>query len=82
MEKGQKVKCIADKFVDEPTNPFRASELNLPKKGKKYTIRDVIYTDYGTGIRLKEIKNRKYWFDDIAEEQEPIFDADRFEIVK
>jgi len=77
---GDKVKCIDDYFIDEATNPFRVSELKLPKEGEVYTIRKVVETEYGRGIRLKEIVNKKYYFDDIHKEQEPIFGVDRFQI--
>jgi len=55
-----KVKCIEDNFVDEKTNPFKASDINLPIKEKLYTIRQIVKTPYGTGVRLEEIKNKKY----------------------
>jgi len=79
MEPGTKVRCLDDHFVDEKTNPFKASDLNLPESGKVYTVREVVKTQYGTGIRLHEIKNKQYYFDDIRGLEEPIFDANRFE---
>lgn len=81
MKSGVSVKCIDDHFVDEESNPFKASELNLPKQEILYTVRKVIKTKYGKGIRLKEIKNKKYYFDNIGKYKEPFFNKDRFELV-
>jgi hypothetical protein len=79
---GIKVRCIDDHFEDDRTNPFRMSELNLPKRGKIYTVRAVVQADppYGTGIRLQEIKNRTYYFDSSKRCREPIFSTRRFRI--
>ena len=56
IEKGNKVECIDDLFVDDRQNPFKASELHLPKIGEIYTIREMVDTGYGLGVRLDEIK--------------------------
>ena len=76
---GEKVKCIDDCFVDEPTNPFRKSQLHLPVENEVYTIRQVVKTDYGVGIRLEEIKNSTFYFDNIKKYEEPIFGIYRFQ---
>jgi len=78
FKRGDKIKCIDDHFVDEKTNPFKKSDMTLPKKGKTYTIRRIIDTPYGKGLRLKEIKNKKYYFENIKRYQEPIFAIERF----
>ena len=78
FKRGDRIKCIDDHFVDEKTNPFKKSEITLPEKGKTYTIRSVIDTPYGDGLRLKEIKNKKFYFDNIQKYQEPIFSTERF----
>lgn len=76
---GIKVKCIDDLFEDDRTNPFKIADLNLPEKGEVYTVRSVINTSYGTGIRLEEIENKKYYFDNIGQREEPIFNINKFE---
>ena len=78
IEKDTPVECIDDQFFDETTNPFRISELNLPQKGLSYIVRDVTETNHGTGILLEEIKNARYFFDDIRQEREPVFSIRRF----
>lgn len=78
ISQGIKVICIDDCFVDSPTNPFRKCEINLPKKDEVYTVREVVKTSYGSGIRLYEIKNKKYYFSDISRFEEPTFSIKRF----
>ena len=78
MKKGDRVKCINGYFEDDETNPFKISELNLPKENELYTIRQVVITNYGTGIRLTEIVNKEYYFENIHAEEEPIFGINRF----
>jgi len=79
VEIGEKVKCIDDCFIDERTNPFKKSQLNLPIENEIYTIRQIIKTSFGIGIRLEEIKNDEFYFDNIRRYEEPIFDVYRFE---
>ncbi len=82
MKKGEKVKCIDDCFVDEPTNPFRKSQLHLPEENEIYTIREMVKTDYGVGVRLEEIRNDTFYFDNIKRYEEPIFGIYRFETIE
>lgn len=86
MEKiklGSKIKCIDDHFINERTNPFKISELNLPKKDETYIVRKVIkIPSYGIGLRLQEVVNRKYWFENINANQEPTFSEDRFIVIR
>mgnify|MGYP003427596856 FL=1 len=78
IKPGHKVKFINDKFKDESSNPFKSIQLNKPIKGEIYTVRDVVETEYGVGLRLLEIINSKFYHDDVGW-QEPTFSADRFE---
>ncbi len=81
IEIGVKLRCIDDHFVDENTNPFRKSELNLPKAGDIYTVREVMDTPYGIGLKLVEVTNKRYYFDNIRRYQEPIFSENRFKVI-
>jgi len=75
---GDKIKCVNGKFHNESTNPFRLGDIQIPKKGSVYTVREVVETNYGTGLRLEEIKNRKFYFQNIKRFEEPIFIVARF----
>jgi len=79
---GSLVRCVNDRFHDESTNPFKACDLNLPIEGENYTVRDVVDTPYGIGLRLTEIHNKSYYFDNIGEWKEPIFSTSKFEIIE
>ena len=81
IKTGIKVECIDDHFVDEATNPFKKAELNLPKVGEMYTVREVIDTSYGIGLRLVEVTNKRYYFNNIRRYEEPIFGENRFVII-
>ncbi|MCR4327118.1 MAG: hypothetical protein NUV46_00885 [Nanoarchaeota archaeon] len=81
FKKGLEVKCVDDDFHDEKTNPYRMGDLNLPKEGKTYIIREIVRTSYGDGIRLMGVVNKKYYFEDIKGFEEPIFSVKRFKIV-
>lgn len=62
LKPDMKVKCIDCRFSDSSTNSFKISKINLPQEGEVYTVRDVAPTKgYGTGIRLAEIQNEKYF---------------------
>lgn len=80
FEMGQKVKCINSRFKDDLNSPFRISEITTPKSGENYTIRDVVKTLSGTGIRLNEIKNKQYFFKKLNRWEEPYFGAYRFKV--
>jgi len=77
---GNQVRCLDGRFRDERTNPFRIADLNLPIEGELYEVRAIITTPHGTGIRLAEIQNTGYFFQDIGQFQEPIFGDYRFEV--
>jgi hypothetical protein len=82
LKEGDKVICVDDYFEDCRTNPFKMSEINLPEEDKRYTIREVIKNSSGTGVRLEEIINKKYYFQDIHREEEPTFGVNRFQLLK
>jgi hypothetical protein len=65
---------------NDPELPFKIDEITVPKKGKEYTIRELITTDYGTGIKLVEITNPKFYFDNIKRHEEPIFAIEQFQL--
>ena len=76
---GQKVVCINDSdFMDHIMNEME------PKAGVIYTIRDVILTSYGIGVRLNEIHNtpRHCLNYDNVELNETCFKYERFRSLK
>ena len=77
MKRGDKVLCINGVFRARGTDPFSLKERNLPIEGKTYTVRDVVVTDYGVGLRLEEIINPLFWHDH-GGEREPAFGKERF----
>ncbi len=79
LVKGKKVRCIEDRFRNSSSNPFEISEITLPVKGRIYTIRNVINTEYGWGVRLREIKNPRFYFEDTQSNREPAFRVNRFQ---
>lgn len=79
---GCEVDCLDGVFVDDEELPFKANEINKPKEGKSYTVRELIQSGYGVGIRLVEIKNKEYFFTNIRQHQEPIFSLHRFRVKK
>jgi hypothetical protein len=82
LKTGTKVICIDDHFEDVKTNPYKKSDITLPEKDKIYTIRKVVNTQYGVGVRLKEITNKEFYFQNIRGYEEPIFSEERFKIKK
>ncbi|MFZ3015949.1 MAG: hypothetical protein WA101_03090 [Minisyncoccia bacterium] len=55
-------------------------EITFPKQGNPYTIRELVHTKHGTGVRLNEIKNSPYYFSEGIYE-EPIFGIETFKLV-
>lgn len=82
IKQGDVVKCIDDFFKDQISNPFIAKDLNLPISGVIYTVRSVEETSYGFGIRLVGLINKEFYFSNIRDFKEPIFDISRFEKVE
>ncbi len=79
MKQGDKVICVNGKFESRETDPFTKEQLNLPKNGRVYTVRQKVETDYGFGIRLVEVINSRFYHDQ-GGLQEPSFDVNRFEL--
>ena len=69
-----------DHFHSRRTDPFRVEDIILPREGQIYTIREVVETAEGMGIRLLEVQSPKFRHD-IGGTEEPCFGLDRFEIV-
>lgn len=80
MERGQKVKYIADKVYNDKATPKEYHNITYPKKGQTYIIRQVVRTDYGDGLLLEEIKNPIIHHDQ-GGAREPIFGTNRFELI-
>lgn len=79
FEKGMKVKCSTNDFPITPSQPEEYHDITFPKKGVIYTIRSVVYTRYGVGIRLEEIKNPEIHHSDVGF-SEPTFSTIKFRI--
>ncbi|MCK9596068.1 hypothetical protein M0R19_02710 [Candidatus Pacearchaeota archaeon] len=77
---GDKIKCIDNYFKDDPNSPFRISEIELPKRGNYYTVREITgESSIHPGIRLQEIKNKKYYFGKLHRWEEPSFGLHHFD---
>jgi hypothetical protein len=81
LKRGDAVICINSHFEDSKTNPFEFSKIKLPKEKEYYTVREIVESSYGIGIRLEEVVNKKYYFDNIRRKEEPIFDINRFRLL-
>jgi len=79
---GSPVLCVGVWKESDPKLPFKITDIKIPEKGKDYTVREVVETKYGVGIRLEEIKNPEFFFHDIKREEEPIFDIKKFQPAK
>lgn len=77
MQCGEKVRCINDVFTRRLTDPCSPTDFQCPQKGQIYTVRDVVHTKSGIGLRFEEIKNPLFWYDDSGE-REPCFAQERF----
>jgi len=76
------VRCINDEFKDSKNNRFKKNDLTLPRYGFSYTVREIFTNKDGTGIRLKEIINKKYFYGANKGFLEPLFGIYRFIPVK
>lgn len=74
---GSKLVCVSNDF-DETKQPFKLTNINVPKIGVTYTVREVVVTTHGTGIRLEEIINDVFYYGDINAYAEPIFGLSHF----
>lgn len=79
MKPGDKVLCIADKFVIKDAPP-EYKDAKYPKRLVEYTVDRLIYTPVGKAITLVEIKNKPIKHKDGTFE-EPLFGTNRFEKV-
>ena len=79
---GSPVLCIGVWGETGREMPFRISEIEVPEYDKEHTVRSVIKNEHGTGIRLKEIVNPKFYFQDIKRKEEPTFDIKKFQLIK
>lgn len=77
---GKRVLCIDGTSRSRSTDPFRSEEIKKPRKGQVYTIREIIDTGYGIGLRLVEIENMSYHHTR-GGMQEPCFSTDRFKVL-
>lgn len=78
MKVGDKIVCMDDVFVFDHHAPKEYREMITPKRGIEYTIRDLVDTGYGLGVRLVEIVNKRVRHD-IGGNQEPVFMLTRFQ---
>lgn len=80
LEVGKLVRCIRGIARTRSTDPFSQDEISTPQRGQVYTIREVVRTNHGTGLRLEEIINREYYHAQ-GGWQEPCFDTRRFVVI-
>lgn len=78
MKPGDKVLCIAGKFVFGEDTPIEYKEIELPLRMVEYTVGRLVYTPYGKAITLVEIKNKPIVHKDGTVE-EPLFGTNRFD---
>lgn len=79
LEKNMAVLCIDAAFQDDEELPFSMDEIIKPQKNTQYTIKEVVETNFGVGVRLYGIKNEKFLFSKIQGYKEPLFCVERFE---
>ncbi len=78
---GVKVRCVDDTFTSRKIDPVSVHDLNLPKEGEFYTIREVVdtYEGHPPGLLFVEVINRKYNYKK-GGYNEPCFSLNRFEL--
>lgn len=79
-QRGVRVRCTNGHFESRRTDPFKAEDISLPHEEQIYTIREVVETAEGTGIRLLEVQSPQFRHD-IGGTEEPCFGLNRFELV-
>lgn len=78
-DKGDEVICVDDRR----TQPEHAFILNWPKKGKKYTVRDILHNDdIVPGVLLHELHNKVVFIKLLGREQEQAFAPWRFKKIQ
>jgi hypothetical protein len=80
LEVGDKVLCVDDSIKVEMLFPVINMYVNWVKKGRIYTIREILHNDdIVVGILLEEISNPIVFIKLIGRKQEPAFATWRFE---
>lgn len=79
-QRGARVRCINGHFESRKTDPFGIEDISLPREGQIYTIREVVQTAEGMGIRLLDVQNPQFRHD-IGGTEEPCFGLNRFELI-
>lgn len=77
MKVGDKIICMDDSYTLSAHVPKEYSDIERPKRGIEYTIREVVDTGYGLAVRLVEIVNKRVRHD-VGGVQEPAFMLSRF----
>ena len=81
IQKNTKVVCTEDYVVNfEKSTPKEYKDIELPEKGVEYSVREIVNTKYGKGLRFKEIVNEEIYHDQ-GGWQEPIFKIEKFNVV-
>lgn len=79
MKEGTKVMCIDDLIKPEMMVTICNYYNNWVKKGKTYTVRQVLQNDdIVHGVLLDEVRNEPIYIELIGREQEPAFGMFRF----
>lgn len=79
MKEGTKVMCIDDLIKPEMMVTICNYYNNWVKKGKTYTIRQILQNDdIVHGVLLEEVRNEPIYIELIGREQEPAFGMFRF----
>ena len=78
LQPGDRVVCDDDFVYFGPHEPFTSAQVNLPVQEQTYTVRSVVQTPHGPGIRLKEVQNAEFYYADVKGRREPIFNPTRF----
>jgi len=79
---GDKVICIDSSMQAHTVAELLKDVPNWVIKGKQYTIRDIVDSDFVVGIRLEELTNPSRWFQLIGKYMEPAFATWRFRKVE
>lgn len=77
---GTKVRCVNESGWD--CHDSHVDRMNSwPRKGRTYTVRDIVPTETEHGVRLLEVQNPVLHFS-IGGDHEPCFGLHRFEVVQ
>jgi len=78
VEIGDKVICINDAKQPHTVEELNKDVPNWIKRGKEYTIRAIIDSDFVVGVLLEEVINSPVYFKVVNKVQEPSFLISRF----